>query len=623
MSHPHDPDDLSDASGDALDLFVGAIVGAIVRRASTADLSRLAAQSAPLLLPLLPEHPDAREDVQAMARMLARCVADHTPRPERRFAVLKSPRPGRNDPCDCGSGRKFKQCCLPLESGAPANPIEGMNLLPYVLDNLPRRRWAELVGSAIDPLAVDYAARAMLEGDEADRAIALLEPWFAGTAEISGRLEPLLDSLLDAYSVLARPRKKRTLIERALEHGDRIIRSSMHQRLATMAADEGDYGTAWRHFREAQRENADAASLSHLEVILLLNQGESERARERARFWIARLRRIDPVGHAGLIGLLEELVENGAEALVDMQTGLGEELDALRGLARAAPAPMAAHGFAGGSGEDLGMMVPDRELAAALDAWREVFPQVGPALTSLVIEEHPAWDVADTWLRCLRERPLLWQSFDVLDDLVLALTAVYVPGIEPLRDALLGRAETLLHLTLDPHTGKTLEWGHMANRPALRLLAQYIATDDEQPGDATLARMEWALALNPGDKHDYRTAVAAARLERREPERALEIVVRYPEDTSLCFARVLALYALGREGEALQVLRQAHALLPRIAPMLAAARPRKPALDPRWYTYGGADQAWHHRERFLGAWQTCEGALPWLRKALKALGRAG
>jgi len=21
------------------------------------------------------------------------------------------PRPGRNDPCPCGSGRKFKQCC--------------------------------------------------------------------------------------------------------------------------------------------------------------------------------------------------------------------------------------------------------------------------------------------------------------------------------------------------------------------------------------------------------------------------------------------------------------------------------------------------------------------------------
>jgi hypothetical protein len=26
--------------------------------------------------------------------------------------TLAAPRPGRNDPCPCGSGRKYKQCCL-------------------------------------------------------------------------------------------------------------------------------------------------------------------------------------------------------------------------------------------------------------------------------------------------------------------------------------------------------------------------------------------------------------------------------------------------------------------------------------------------------------------------------
>jgi len=30
-----------------------------------------------------------------------------------------SPRPGRNEPCHCGSGRKYKQCCLDKdEAGA-------------------------------------------------------------------------------------------------------------------------------------------------------------------------------------------------------------------------------------------------------------------------------------------------------------------------------------------------------------------------------------------------------------------------------------------------------------------------------------------------------------------------
>ncbi|HEX9604188.1 MAG TPA: SEC-C metal-binding domain-containing protein, partial [Myxococcales bacterium] len=30
------------------------------------------------------------------------------------------PRVGRNDPCPCGSGKKYKKCHLPLEEGAPA-----------------------------------------------------------------------------------------------------------------------------------------------------------------------------------------------------------------------------------------------------------------------------------------------------------------------------------------------------------------------------------------------------------------------------------------------------------------------------------------------------------------------
>jgi hypothetical protein len=31
-----------------------------------------------------------------------------------------TPRPGRNEPCHCGSGRKYKQCCLPKDEAAAA-----------------------------------------------------------------------------------------------------------------------------------------------------------------------------------------------------------------------------------------------------------------------------------------------------------------------------------------------------------------------------------------------------------------------------------------------------------------------------------------------------------------------
>jgi hypothetical protein len=31
-----------------------------------------------------------------------------------------TPRPGRNEPCHCGSGRKYKQCCLAKDEAAAA-----------------------------------------------------------------------------------------------------------------------------------------------------------------------------------------------------------------------------------------------------------------------------------------------------------------------------------------------------------------------------------------------------------------------------------------------------------------------------------------------------------------------
>jgi uncharacterized protein YecA (UPF0149 family) len=31
--------------------------------------------------------------------------------------VRPGPKVGRNDPCPCGSGKKYKKCCLPADGG--------------------------------------------------------------------------------------------------------------------------------------------------------------------------------------------------------------------------------------------------------------------------------------------------------------------------------------------------------------------------------------------------------------------------------------------------------------------------------------------------------------------------
>ena len=53
--------------------------------------------------------PDRDEDVSDVERLL------HPPEP-----VRAAPTTGRNDPCPCGSGRKYKKCC-----GANATASQG------------------------------------------------------------------------------------------------------------------------------------------------------------------------------------------------------------------------------------------------------------------------------------------------------------------------------------------------------------------------------------------------------------------------------------------------------------------------------------------------------------------
>jgi len=91
------------------------------------------------------------EPVSAQARLEALVAQD------RRAAKV-----GRNDPCPCGSGKKYKKCCLPKTEGAPEEPRpEGpdqrlrQRLMAYVETSLSRaethRAMREFFGEQFDP----------------------------------------------------------------------------------------------------------------------------------------------------------------------------------------------------------------------------------------------------------------------------------------------------------------------------------------------------------------------------------------------------------------------------------------------------------------------------------------
>jgi tetratricopeptide (TPR) repeat protein len=553
----------------------------------------------------------------SVAFCMAREVWRQTPHPAAGFGPGKLPATGRNDPCPCGSGGKYKQCCLAIEQGMPK--LE-MNLLPMVLDVLPRRRWAELAGSRIDPDMVFDTAQQMNQEGREKEACVLLEPWFVDDADFNAQREGLFDMLLDAYTELRKPRKKAQLLDRALTVGDRRMRSAALQRKSTMLADAGDYVAAWEAFGQAQRTDPASTSLSHLEITLLISQGRQPEARERARFWAHRLAALRDPELDGMIAFMREVTAHGEQALAQRMLDNEPDLQELAALLQAAP-PVAAQYTLSPGEEAVGALKPQPALQKAMRSWDALAPKVGhsPLFDNGAV--GPA-AMAD-WLPLLREQPILWNAFEVLDTIVETLRAWQ---LDLLNDALilpiLDRAEQLLRevLRVNDAQGKRLEWGWQENRPALSLIGNRIAIDrEDQLIDARLARLEWLVrTLNPSDNEGFRHSLVRAYLRVGRFVDALALCESYPDDfAAMQYNRSLALFAAGKSGAALTALRDAVDSYPKPLAWLLKANPKAPAQVGWGVQIGGDEEAWLYRCDSLALWQQL-GATDWLRDCANA-----
>ena len=110
-----------------------------------------------------------RRAIQEALDNSAASLATHPPEPVPAQARLEAlsradrgeTKVGRNDPCPCGSGKKYKKCCLLKESPAPAGQPAGADqrlqarLIEYVQRSLPRadtdRAMREFFGEDFDP----------------------------------------------------------------------------------------------------------------------------------------------------------------------------------------------------------------------------------------------------------------------------------------------------------------------------------------------------------------------------------------------------------------------------------------------------------------------------------------
>lgn len=584
----------------------------------------------PAVMPaLLEQIPPEPKEIDRFLQIAALKLFADLPMPGHALQAVGQPKQGRNDPCACGSGQKYKHCC-----GANAMPplFGNMNLLRYVLDAYPKSRLGEVSASKASIDAVADTAFQWLDRNDAARASTLLEPYFSGTGPLADRLSPLFNLLMDSWLALGRSTKRERLIDTILQRGDRPLKSDALQRRTTMLADRGDHAGAWRTFKQASELNPNDPALSFLEVTTLLSEGRAAEAQSRAQWWAAFLARQRDPQLADAVERLREMAKDPHAGMMGVATSANADLQRLHELFLAAPPPALRHGF------DVFMeenehraaqavatgFVPDAALARLEKRWQKVFSQVKPDLTVVQNDAEQVWDNAPEWLDLLQKHPGLWFSFDVLDDLVMAVDTIHWIGVEQrLLVPMAERAAEQLRLTLESRDGGPVEcpWGVLSHRPVLRPIAHLACICSEAGNWQRFTELaHWLVFdLNPNDNHGFRTTLscAYARFERWTDVLALNN--RYPDDMqpSLTLNAVLTTWASGETTAARKMIKLARKDHPVAVKMLLEAAP-KPVKPDGGYgiAMGGKYEAWLYVSEMREFWDR-QKALDWAREALK------
>jgi len=546
-------------------------------------------------------NPDA---LRSFKPLFARYIWNRTALPGNHFRPLPLPRPERNAPCPCGSGKKYKQCCMRMETGQDLIP--NLSLLPYVLDALTAKQRADLPYAYLSPEELEHVASEWIKSGRAKEAAKLLEGLFADMAKVDERAEGAFDRLLDCYDELGNPRKKEKMLERGMAAPDKRVRAAAMQRRCCILADRQEHAEAWALFQELQRLIPNDPSLSHLEITILLNQGEKQRAAERAKFWVARLARDAEFSHGPLIEFLRGVAQGeAADAMTDLARNLGPDMPQLIALIEQLPPPEC-HYTLQPMDDSAGPLVMDKKLQSLFAQW------LAHGEFTQSLGEDVEW---------LARNPLAFNCFEILDDWLGTVEETRIShGFEEVvLLPVMRHAEELLQLILERYKADKLklEWGWMENRPALSMLERLVSMARLNHNTEESARVaEWmVLTLNPNDNQGMRDYLIHDYLRLNRVKDALALAGKFPDDmVPVQYGTVLALFTDKQEQAASSALKTARARFPEVAKMLLADKPKQPRLREGLVQVGGKDEAWYYRQENLDLWQA-SGGLDWLKHA--------
>ena len=418
------------------------------------------------------------------------------------------PEPARDDPCPCGSGKRFQECCLSVPLMPPLTPDV---LWPHVLDNIPPAARDELLSSSRIPRAalIEFAAH-LLDMRRHLEVIAALEPRLSAPERYFDEDTAILLHLVcEAYGMSTDgSRRKLKLLRETTERAPRsALRSEAWQRLATIYMDRGDSGSAWSAFRKAQDDNPLADELCVLEVELLVAGHHMEAAKECACKWLGTLSNQGVPQDDPRMEFLMRMALNPLDPVTYEAQGAGGPLRnwLLHIMDRQ---PLRHRLIAVGTGPRFKLAAPP-ELVRIQQLWHDVFPLLKP----FSAQDQPfcgddVWEprVERQWSQFLRQHPEAFDSLDILDDLTTAVgrhAQAQSPWVESLLlIPLLTRNAALVDAACGGAGEVLLPWTIEDNQPALRglfrLFQQQLGTHDRTAAIATGHKL---LRLNPADIH--------------------------------------------------------------------------------------------------------------------------